>query len=130
MAEHQNAALIRAGYEAFAAGDLATVSELFAENIAWHSPGRSALAGDVQGKDAVLARFGTLAELTQGTFRQEIHDIVANDEHVVVMVRSSWAQPHPYEGPGVHVWHVSGGKATEAWVLDVDAVAADAALTP
>jgi uncharacterized protein len=130
MAEHPNAALIRSGYEAFAAGDLGTVRELFSPDIAWHATGSSPLAGDRVGADAVLANFGKLFELTAGTFGQEIHDIVANDDHVVALVTQWFEQPHPYRGGSVHVWHVKDGKASEAWLADLDQAAADAALTP
>jgi hypothetical protein len=55
---------------------------------------------------------------------------VANDDHVVVLVTGWWEKPHPYRGGSVHVWHVKDGKATEAWLADLDRAAADAALTP
>jgi ketosteroid isomerase-like protein len=43
---NQNAQLIRDSYAAFAQGDIATVLELFDEDIDWHVPGRSPLSGD------------------------------------------------------------------------------------
>lgn len=130
MAEHPNAALIRAGYEAFAAGDMGKVGELFSPDIVWHAPGSNPLSGDQVGAEAVFANFGKLVELTAGTFGQEIHDVVANDAHVVVLVTQWWEQPHPHRGGSVHVWHVKGGKATEAWLADLDQATSDAALTP
>ena len=33
-------------------------------------------------------------------------------------------------GKGVHVWHVKDGIATEAWFMDQNQAAFDAALTP
>ena len=130
MAEHPNAALIRSGYEAFAAGDMDKVRELFSPDIVWHTTGSSPLAGDKVGVEAVLANFGKLFELTAGTFGQEIHDVVANDDHVVVLVTGWWEKPHAYRGGSVHVWHVKDGKAAETWLAELDPVAADAALKP
>ena len=130
MADHPNAALIRAGYEAFAAGDMSKVGELFSPDIVWHSPGSNPISGDRVGSEAVFANFGRLFELTAGTFGQEIHDVVANDDHVVVLVTQWWEQPHPYRGGSAHIWHVKDGKATEVWLADLDQVAGDAALTP
>jgi hypothetical protein len=46
---------------------------LFAPNIVWHAPGRSQLAGDHQGVDAVLGYFGRTMELTGGSFQVEVH---------------------------------------------------------
>ena len=63
MAEHPNAALHRKGHEAFSKGDMATLTELIAENTLWHTAGRSPIAGDCQGRDAV---FAFLAKLENG----------------------------------------------------------------
>jgi uncharacterized protein len=129
MADHPNAVALRRGYEAFAKGDMETVAALFADDIKIHQSGRGPLAGDHAGKDAVFGVFGLLAEITTGTFGQEIHDVLANDEHAVVMVEQVWEQPHPFRGKSVHVWHMNNGRVTEAWFMEVDQMAADAALT-
>jgi ketosteroid isomerase-like protein len=62
-----------------------TLRELFDPQIVWHFPGRSPLAGDHRGADAVLGFFGRTIELTAGTFRAELHDVVADDRHTVGM---------------------------------------------
>ena len=35
-----------------------TLTEFLDESASWHTPGRSPLAGDHQGRDAVFAQFG------------------------------------------------------------------------
>jgi ketosteroid isomerase-like protein len=45
-----NAAIVRRGYEAFNRGDLTTLAELFGDNVSWHTPGWSPLAGYVVGR--------------------------------------------------------------------------------
>lgn len=130
MGDHPNAEALRKGYEAFASGDMETVAGLFADDIAWHQAGSGPLSGDFAGRDAVFGNFAKLAELTAGTFGQDIHDLLANDEHSVVMVETWWEKPHPFRGKGVHVWHVKDGIATEAWLMGQDQAAGDAALTP
>jgi uncharacterized protein len=60
-----------------------TLREWFDPDIVWHAPGHSQLAGDHQGVDAVLGFFGQTMELTGGSFRVEVHDAVAHDEHAV-----------------------------------------------
>jgi len=47
-----NAAIVRRGYEAFNRGDLTTLAELFGDNVSWHTPGWSPLAGYVVGREA------------------------------------------------------------------------------
>ena len=131
MGDHPNAEALRKGYEAFAAGDMETVASVLADDIVWHQSGKSPLSGDFAGKDAVFGDYiARVAEVNAGTFGQEIHDLLANDEHVVVLVDEWWQQPHPFRGKGVHVWHMKDGIATEAWFTDQDQAAFDAALTP
>ena len=128
MADHPNAELLRKGYAAFAEGDMAMVGDLFADDIVWHAPGNNPLSGDYKGKDQVFGQFAKLMELTGGTFRQEIHDIVANDEHAVVLVENGAQRPdgRSWQGRAAHVWHVANGKCTEYWLFADDQAAADA----
>ena len=63
--------LIRRGYDAFSRGDMDTLRELYHPDIVWHAPGRSQLAGDHQGVDAVFGFFGRTMELTGGNFGVE-----------------------------------------------------------
>ena len=46
MTDHPNLERARVGYEAFARGDLAAVSDLLADAIVWHSGGSNVLTGD------------------------------------------------------------------------------------
>jgi ketosteroid isomerase-like protein len=54
MAEHPNAERIRRAFDAFARGDMTTMTELIAEDTIWHIPGRGPLSGDHQGRDTVF----------------------------------------------------------------------------
>ena len=125
---HPNGELIRVGFEAFAKGDMETISRLFADDIKWHAAGTSPLSGDYQGKDAVFAFFGKLMELTEGTFHQEIHAILADDNHVVVLTENGQDKPRPFSGQQVFVWHLRDGKAVECWDIPADQAGAAAAL--
>ena len=94
---HPNEDLVRKGYAAFGRGDTdALQRQFFAEHVCHHVPGRSPLAGDYQGVAQVLEWLGRQFELSGGTIRAEVHDVVANDEHAVSLVTvrgeraSSW----------------------------------------
>lgn len=126
---HPNGELIQEGFEAFSKGDMETVAGLFSEDIVWHSPGTSVLSGEYRGKEAVLGLFGKLAEVTGGTFHQDIHTILADDDHVVVLTADGWETPKRFSGQQVFVWHVHDGKAVECWAIQTDQKAADAALS-
>jgi uncharacterized protein len=67
MRADENAEIIRRGYEAFNAGDLNMLIELFDESAVWHLAGRSSFALDYQGRDAAFAYFGRLGQETWGT---------------------------------------------------------------
>lgn len=124
--ENDNAALIREGYEAFGAGNLERVREIFADDIQWHVHGHSAIAGDYKGTDEVFGFFGKLFEMTDGTFKMDIHDIVANDDHVIVLTHGTADRMDMHlDQDSVHVWHVRDGHATEFWGYDEDEAAGD-----
>ena len=123
---HPNEELVRTGYEAFGKGDMDTIRGLFDPNIVWHAAGRSQMAGDYKGVDAVLEQFGKVFELTGGTFNLEIHDVMANDDHVVVLLTASAEKDgKKLEDKSVQVWHVKDGKATEQWLHAGDQYAVD-----
>ena len=74
-----NRQLIQHMTEAFLKGDIATVQGLWAEDIVWHFPGHSAIAGEFHGKEAVLKhlseprRLGGSFEMTpRAFFRDEV----------------------------------------------------------
>jgi ketosteroid isomerase-like protein len=126
MADHPNAELVRRGYAAFSRGDMDTINEIFADDIVWHIPGRSPLAGDYKGKNEVFGFFGQLAERSGGTFSLDVHDILGNDEHVVAMTHEQAERGgRSLDVHGVHVWHVRDGKAVEFWGLADDVYAED-----
>ena len=83
MGADENAAIVRRGYEAFNAGDMKTLTELFDESAVWHTPGRSSLAGDYEGREAAFAYFGRLGQETGGTFRAEPQHLLADEDRVV-----------------------------------------------
>ena len=86
----QNVENVRRGYEAFNSADLMTLTELFDENASWHTPGRSSIAGDRQGRDAVFAQFGRYGGETGGTFKAAVQQVLkAEDGSVVAVHRNS-----------------------------------------
>lgn len=123
MAEHPNIARLNKGYEAFAAGDMDTLRDLFADDILWHVPGNNPLAGDYKGRDEVFGFFARVAQETGGTFRLELHDVLSNDEHAVALARVSGERAGKrLDGqPNVHVYHVNDeGKVIEFWGFSQD----------
>ena len=123
---HPNETLLRNGYEAFEKGDLDTLRGIFADDIVWHSPGNGPLAGDYRGIDHVFGLFAKVAELSGGTLRNDVHDVLANDEHAVALVTvRGEREGKTLEDLQSHVFHVSDGRVTEVWLEAFDLYAND-----
>jgi len=84
MGTSENAEIVRRGYEAFNKADVETLTELMDENASWHTPGRSPIAGDYQGRDAVFGQFGRYGGDTGGTFRAELKHVFTSDDGRVI----------------------------------------------
>ncbi|WP_026537961.1 nuclear transport factor 2 family protein [Arthrobacter sp. 9MFCol3.1] len=85
MGTAENVELVRRGYAAFNSGDMATLSDMFAEDAVWHVAGSGVLSGTKQGRDAVLAYFGELGARTQGSFQANLEDIVGGENYTVAI---------------------------------------------
>jgi len=62
VSEQENKELVKKGYEAFAAGDVQAVMDLFDDDVEWVQPGESAISGTFHGKTEVMEFLGRLAE--------------------------------------------------------------------
>ena len=123
---HPNADLLRRGYDAFATGDIPTVLGIFAEDIAWHVPGRSPLSGDYRGHSEVVAFFTKAMELSGGTLRVDAEEILADGERIVALTTvSAERNGRSWSSPEVHVWRVENGKAVAFREFQGDQAAED-----
>src|SRR5271157_951350 len=108
-----NAELIRACYNAFARGDVQGTLAAFAPDIFWHVPGRGPLSRDYRGHADVLGFFGHFTELSNGTFRVQVDDILTNADRVVALCTESAKRGNrSWSSPQVHLWTVKDGRAT------------------
>jgi ketosteroid isomerase-like protein len=116
MGAKESIDLVRKGYEAFQKGDLAAFDDILADDCVWHVPGRGQLAGDKKGRAETVAYYAKLGELSAGTVRVDLHDVVGNEEHVVGLQRTSAARGgKSYETAEAIVFHVEKDRVTEAW---------------
>jgi hypothetical protein len=106
MAE-TNEALLRETYGALAAGNMDAVLALLSDDVKAHVPGKSPVAGEYVGKEAVGGYVSKLFELSAGTLRFEPHDVVAGEAHGVGLVRDlAERENKSLAMNNVHVWHL------------------------
>jgi uncharacterized protein len=116
-----NAELIKNAYDAFSRGDIPGAMAAFAEDIFWHVPGRGPLSHDYRGHAEVLGFFGHFMELSHGTFRLQVDDVLAKGDRVVVFcTESAQRGGRSWSAPQVHVWTVRDGKAEAFWEYEGD----------
>ena len=131
MDEHPNARLVREFHVAqgrlYADGDPGPASALLAEDVVWHVPGRNRIAGEHRGREAVLRYFHARREAMGGTFRVHVHDVLANDERVVILAggRAERAgRPVTWETAGI--FRIAGGRIAECRLVPFDQYEFDA----
>ncbi|HEX2022509.1 MAG TPA: nuclear transport factor 2 family protein, partial [Candidatus Thermoplasmatota archaeon] len=71
-----SASTVRALYAAFSARDPEAIAKVLADDAVWRVPGKNLLAGEHRGRAAVLAYLGRVRELSGGTFRAEVVEIM------------------------------------------------------
>jgi ketosteroid isomerase-like protein len=121
MGAQENGELVRSGYEAFSKGDMETIANIFAPDIRWNISGRNLISGTYNGQEETFAFFGKLMEQTDGTFTVGVHDVLASDDHVVVLAKESASRNgKSLDSDDVHVWHLANGKAVEFWGISKD----------
>ena len=99
---------------------------MLTDTFVLHIPGSSRIAGDYRGGDEVRRHFSEIAELSGGTFRTEVHDVLGGDEHAVGLIAAQAKRDgRVVDLPRVHVWHVREGKLAQLWLHPIDQVAFD-----
>ena len=127
MGTGENVDLIRRGYEAFNAGDMDTLSGLFAEDAVWLAPGNGSLSGRKEGRDAILAYFRELGTRSEGQLKVTLQDIVDGEKYTVALQHNQAENGgKSLDMDGVIAFQVRNGKITEGREFYVDTAQGDA----
>ena len=101
---------------------------LLADDIVWHWPGRSSVAGDYRGRDEVIGLIRGFHSLTGGRLRVEPVDILEGAEYLMSFTHVTADQ----EGSHLDVMMADAmrfgddGRVVEYWTLSNDQAAVDA----
>ncbi len=123
---HPNEELLRNSFYAFGRGDMDTLRANFTEDIVWHFPGKSPMGGEFPGVDETLGWLGRTFELSGGTIRTEVHDVLANDTQAVALFTvTAQRDGKSLDDHTVGVYEIEGGNVREAWFHPGDQYATD-----
>jgi acyl-CoA thioesterase FadM/ketosteroid isomerase-like protein len=105
----------------YAGGDAAPVEELLADDVVWHVPGTSPVAGDHRGRAAVLGYFRRRRELAGGRIRVAKLAEAHHDEALVQLADGrAVLGAHDVTWRTAGAYRVAGGRIAEAWLIPLD----------
>jgi uncharacterized protein len=123
---HPNEVLIRNAFVASQHGDVVPLRSIFDAKVVWHVFGRGPLSGVLNGFDAVLAWGAQLYERSGGTWKEELLEVVANDD--TGFMRTTYRATRgdrSIEDQSVNVYRIRAGQIVECWVFFGDQYAFD-----
>jgi uncharacterized protein len=107
--------------EMYAGGEFGPLEELLADDVVWHVPGTSPIAGDYRGRDAVLGYFRVRRELAGGAMRIAKR---AEAYHAQTLVQladgNARLGDHQVAWATAGVYRVADGRLAEAWLVPLD----------
>lgn len=97
------------------------LAELLSDDVVWHVPGVSAIAGEHRGVAGVLSYMEERRRIMDNTFRVSVHGAALIADRVVQLAGGSATR----EGRSVHwetvgVFRVAGGRIAECWLIPFD----------
>src|SRR6266498_5448441 len=108
---HPNEEIARSATEALSKGDMEGFLSLHTDDAVVHFPGRGAMAGDHRGKDGIAKMFQQQMQILDSPPQIETHDILANDDHAVVLNKVTGTRHgKSLEQQQVVVLHIKDGK--------------------
>lgn len=123
---HPNVEIAKGAYTAFGAGDMATLASTIDPECVWHSGGNNVLTGTYTGHDEILGFMAQIGQMSGGSFKLDIHDMLGNDDHVVALVRAAGTRNgKSLDANVVHIMHITDGKLAEFWAFPEDGSAFD-----
>jgi ketosteroid isomerase-like protein len=122
-------AVVGAGFQAFAGGDVAGFAGMFAPAATWNHRNDDRLGGIHEGVDGIMAFIGESAQLTAGTLRAEPLGMMSDGQgNVAVHVRVSATRPdgRSFDDSQILLLRVEGDHVTavDQYVGDPTAVTA------
>jgi uncharacterized protein len=103
-------------------GDWATGFGFFADDVVLYAPGRSSLAGEHRGREAVEGYLhAALARSHGARVEVELVDLLASEERVALVVRERFRRPEgAVEIRRANLYRVRGDRIVEVWIFEAN----------
>lgn len=113
---HPLESTIREAYAAFGRGDVDGYLGACSPDFTFSVPGNGGIAGQYRGKEGVYGLAKKAMEITGGTFNEVVEDVLANDQHAVVLALHRFTRDgRSKEYRTAHVYTVRDGKLGECF---------------
>ena len=108
--------MVREAYAAFGRGDVDGYLKPCTAEFVFNVPGRGGIAGKYQGRDGLYELARKAMEITNGSFQEEVEDVLANDQHAVVLARHRFTlNGKAKDYRTAHVYDIRDNKLAECW---------------
>jgi ketosteroid isomerase-like protein len=114
---HRNEKLVRDLHDARGRGDRDAIRAILSPDIVWHDPYPAPHGGDFHGIDDWFKNFYDANDPRSEGTDVRLHDVLANDQHVVTLVEwsSTLRGKGSIEGREVGIYHVQDGRVAQVW---------------
>jgi ketosteroid isomerase-like protein len=110
-------------YEAWSAGDTATIDSLMSPDFVMHVAGGHPLSGVYRGKQDVWGYLDKVARISGGKGNFEVRAIAEDGgEHTLVLLTGTIRD---FVRPVIHLWRTRDGRFLEFWDASLDQGAED-----
>jgi ketosteroid isomerase-like protein len=105
----------------YGGGEQGPVGAMLTDDVTWHVPGQSAIAGDYRGRDDVLRYFARRRELANATFRIDVRGVLADAERAVILAGGEVERDgETFTWGTVGIFRIARGRIAECWVVPYD----------
>lgn len=110
----------------YAGGEFEGAAELLSEDVVWHVPGATAIAGEHRGISGVISYMEARRRMMDGTFRVTVHGAALIAGRVVQLAGGrAVREGREVEWETVGVFRVADGRIAECWLIPFDQAAFD-----
>ena len=121
-------ATIREAYAAFGRGDVDGYLRPCTEDFEFHVPGSGGIGGIYVGKDGLYDLARKAMQITGGTFHEEVEDVLANEQHAIVLARHRFTRDgSSRDYRTAHVYEIRDGRLARCFEQPRDPARFDAA---